>query len=173
MALCPYCGSEVIEGDDTCSECQASLADLHLPLPATNVERALLSDHVGELNPKVPLAVAPDTPVGEVLAQMVDNRIGCLLVIDDGELKGIFTERDALMKLGAEVEDRRERPVSDFMTPSVETLTSTAKVAFAVQRMDVGDFRHLPIVGDDGATQGVISVRDILRYLTDRIREGG
>ena len=169
MVLCPYCGSKIIEGDDTCSECQASLADLHLPLPASEVERALLADRVGELQPNAPLAVAPQVPVGDVLQQMVDKSVGCMLVIEDGELKGIFTERDALMKLGPEVEDCRQRPVSEFMTTSPETLAATAKVAFAVQRMDLGGFRHLPIVGADGATQGLISVRDILRYLTDKM----
>ncbi len=170
MIVCPYCARELIEGEDTCPECRASLADLHLPTPATAVERALVSDHIHELAPNPPLAVPSDMPVGEVLQKMVDESVGCLLVIDDGELKGVFSERDALLKLGAEVESRRERPVSEFMTPSPETLEDTAKVAFAVQRMDLGGYRHLPIVDAQRTVTGVISVRDILAYLTDRIQ---
>ena len=53
------------------------------------------------------------------------------------------------------------------MQPKVEALQTTAKIAFAVQRMDQGGYRHLPIVAQDGELTGVISVRDILRYLIE------
>ena len=54
---------------------------------------------------------------------------------------------------------------------SPETLEIGAKVAFAVQRMEVGGYRHLPIVGDTGELTGIISVRDILQYLTESLPE--
>lgn len=173
MTQCPYCGHENIPGDDVCAECQHSLSEFHLPSPASEVERALLSDRVGELQPNTPLVVSSGTPVGEVLKILVDHEIGCLLVEDDGALVGIFSERDSLIKIGADVEQRRGEPVSKFMTPAPETLKATAKVAFAVQRMDLGGYRHVPIVNEHGKTEGVISVRDILRYLTSKMHAQG
>ena len=166
MPVCPYCGSEVIEGDDNCSECQNSLADLHLPEPASDVERALLADRVSALEPKSPVAVSSDTSVGDVVKQMHDQQIGCMLVVDDGKLTGIFTERDALLKLGAEFNAKAADPVSHYMTPSPQTMAGNAKVAFAVQRMDLGGYRHLPVLDENSQPTGVVSVRDILKYLT-------
>jgi len=55
------------------------------------------------------------------------------------------------------------------MTPDPQTLPCDAKVAFAVQRMDVGGYRHVPLVAPHGVVSEIVSVRDILKYLTDRM----
>ena len=60
-------------------------------------------------------------------------------------------------------------PVREFMTPQPQTLVADAKIAFAVERMDTGAYRHLPIVDDSGQLVGIISARDILRHLTDAL----
>ncbi|MCA9173383.1 MAG: CBS domain-containing protein [Planctomycetales bacterium] len=166
MPLCPYCGAKVIEGDDECPECTHSLASLDLPEPASEVERALVNDRVDQLKPRAPLTATSDTPVAEVLKRMWEERIGCMLIVDDGVLSGIFTERDATQKLAADIESLATRPVSDFMSRDPETLEGTAKIVFAVQRMDLGGFRHVPLTDGNGAPTGVVSVRDVLRYLT-------
>ncbi len=116
-----------------------------------------------------PFTVGPDATVGEVLHQMATNRIGCVMIVDGGRPVGIFSERDALMKLNTEAASLSDRPISEFMTANPETLQDSAKIAFAVQRMDVGGYRHLPIVSRDDQLQGIISVRAILNYLTDRM----
>ena len=54
------------------------------------------------------------------------------------------------------------------MTPNPQTLRLDAKIAFALQRMDLGGFRHVPVVSRHNEPVGVISVRDILDYLTER-----
>ena len=55
------------------------------------------------------------------------------------------------------------------MTSDPQTLEADSKVAFAVQRMDLGSYRHVPIVDDQGRPVGIVSVRDILRYLADKM----
>ena len=169
MIECPFCEAENIPGADVCEECGQPLSDMHLPTPATAVERSLLKDRMGALAPKAPLTVESDTPVGDVLRLLVDHAIGCAIVVDSGNLVGIFTERDALVKLNVDYAELASRPVSEFMTPSPEALDIRAKIAFAVQRMDLGGFRHIPIVDDEGHPTGIISVRDILRYLTEKL----
>jgi CBS domain-containing protein len=169
---CPYCGSANIPGDDECAECGQPLDDTHLAPPETAVERSLLRDRITALVPKAPIAVAPATPVGDVLRLMVEHGIGCVVVAEDDQPLGIFSERDALGKLGARASEMTARPVSDFMTPKPQTLVASAKIAFAVQRMDVGGYRHLPIVGKNGELVGIISARDILRHLTNKMAEG-
>ena len=168
MIVCPYCDAENIEGADTCVDCEASLTDLSIRVPSTSVEADLLRDRIERLWPKSPSTVPPDMRVGDVLKKMVDEMIGCVMVIDKGKLVGIFSERDALMKLNTDAAKFMDRPISQFMTPDPVTLETNDKIAFALQKMNVGGYRHVPILFQ-GKLAGVISIRDILRYLTERI----
>lgn len=172
MLLCPYCDQEVIEGADSCDACGQPLTELHLPVPATPVERALLTDRVRQFQGRKPLVVGPGTPVRDVLRLLVDNRVGCVLVEEAGKTVGIFTERDVLLKLGDKAPELGGQPVSEFMTQKVESLPPSAKIAFAVHRMDMGGFRHVPVVNEQGSTVGIFSVRDILSYLTRKLGGG-
>ena len=169
MIDCPFCGAENIPGIDDCEQCGQPLSHVHGGTPLNNVERALINDRIKALTPRQPCTVSPKATVGEVLHLMATNRIGCVMIVDDGKPVGIFSERDALMKLNTEAASLGNRPISEFMTADPETLQDTAKIAFAVQRMDLGGYRHLPIVSGDDQLQGIISVRAILKYLTDRM----
>jgi CBS domain-containing protein len=166
---CPYCDNEVIEGADTCDSCGQPLTESHLPIPATPVERALLTDRVKLFQGRQPLIVSPTTTVRQSLRLLSEHKVGCLLVADQGKTVGIFTERDALLKLGERAAELGDRPISEFMTSKVESLPPTAKIAFAVHRMDHGGYRHVPVVNDKGETVGIFSVRDILSYLTKKL----
>jgi CBS domain-containing protein len=152
--------------------CGQPLTESHLPTPATAVERALLADRVSLFQGRQPLTVPPKTPVRECLKLLADNRVGCLLVEENGKTIGIFTERDALLKLGDKAAALGSRPITEFMTSKVESLPPTAKIAFAVHRMDHGGYRHVPVVNRDGQTVGIFSVRDILKYLTTKLAMG-
>jgi CBS domain-containing protein len=168
MIICPDCGHENIAGADTCEECEQPLSPLSKPTPASDIERGLLEDSIEVLSPRRPLTVSPDMPVGEVLQILVKNSIGCVLVVQGDEVIGIFSERDALMRLNVDAAELFDQPVSQFMTPSPETLEATDKIAFALHKMDLGGYRHVPIL-KQGKVCGVISIRDILRYMTDNV----
>jgi CBS domain-containing protein len=168
IILCPYCDAENIEGADECAECGEALAELSVRVPASSLESDLLRDRIERLWPKSPSTVSPDTPVGKVLKKMVDERIGCVMIVDQGKLAGIFSERDALMKLNVDAAKSFNKPISQFMTQQPVTLETSDKIAYALHKMNLGGYRHLPILFD-GKLAGVISIRDILRYLTDRI----
>jgi CBS domain-containing protein len=170
--LCPYCEAENIEGADECQACGEALTHLSRRIPSSTVEADLIRDRIERLWPKSPLSVAPNATVGDVLKQMVDLRIGCVMVVDKGKLVGIFSERDALMKLNTDAKKFLGRPISQFMTADPVTLETNDKIAFALHKMNVGGYRHVPILFH-GQLVGVISIRDILRYLTDRITVGG
>ena len=169
MLLCPACGAENIEGSEECDQCLAPLTHLSLPQSVTALERGLLHDRIEILKPRPPLAVSPQTTVGEVLKQMVADRLGYAVVVDDDRrLLGIFTERDALMRLNVDAAKYRDKPISSVMSKEPATLRSRDKIAYALHRMHVGGFRHVPILDDDERLVGVISVRGILAYLTER-----
>lgn len=166
--LCPYCEAEIIEGADECEVCGEALTELSRRIPASSVEADLVRDRIERLWPKSPSTVTPDAAVGDVLKKMVDERIGCVMVVEGSKLIGIFSERDALMKLNTDAPKFLKRPISQFMTPDPVTLETNDKIAFALHKMNVGGYRHIPILFN-GKLAGVISIRDILRYLTERI----
>jgi len=172
MILCPYCEAENIEGADECDKCGAALTHLSIRVPATSVEADLLRDRIERLWPKSPTTVTPDTSVADVLKKMVDAKIGCVMIVDKDQLVGIFSERDALMKLNTDSSKFLGRPISQFMTPDPVTLETSDKIAYALHKMHVGGYRHVPILFE-GKLAGVISIRDILRYLTERIAASG
>jgi len=170
MTVCPDCGHENIDGEEWCAACAQPLVERPGPRCDSEVERRLLLHPIRRLAPREPVIVAPDTPVGEVLQRLVDRHIGCAVVVSERKVVGIFTERDVLLKLNVRTAELRHRPVSEFMTAKVETLELDDRIAFALHKMDLGGYRHIPIL-QDGRVMGIISVRRILNYLTDALKK--
>lgn len=165
---CPSCGFENIAGADQCAECESDLTDLDVPVGKTAIERRVMTDPVVGLIPHDPLKVAPSTSLREVVQRLIDSGRNCALVVgDDGKMVGIFTERDALLRVAHRFDEVAGRPVAEFMTPDPERLRPVDTVAFGLNRMMVGDYRHLPIE-EDGKALGVVSVRHILGYIAER-----
>lgn len=164
MTKCSYCGAMNIDGADVCEHCLEPLGELTVGSVESDVARSLLHDKVVLLLPRKPIVVTPTMAVGDVLQMLVDRSIGCVLVEEDERLLGIFTERDAIVRLGAAVDELRDRPIAEFMTANPETIELDAQIAYALQRMDVGGYRHLPVLSGPRVV-GVISIRDILQYL--------
>ncbi len=166
--ICPLCGFENIDGVDTCEKCESSLYGLSSPQPHSSEERHILKDRIYLLAPRRAITVSADASVGEVLQTLVRHGVGCVLVMNDDDLVGIFTERDALMRLNVDADQQAHRPICDFMTPNPQTLEITDRIAFALHKMDVGGYRHIPIL-TDGRLTGVISLRDVLKYISDHL----
>jgi CBS domain-containing protein len=141
------------------------LAALSKRRPSSELERRIMKDRVRDLTLRDPLLVPPATPVGETLRRLVDRSVGCAVVVEDGRVVGIFTERDLLERLNAQAAEMADRPISEFMSRPVETLELDDRVAFAVNKMDLGGYRHLPILSE-GRVVGLISVRNILSHIT-------
>lgn len=139
MVTCPECGFENIEGVDQCESCQQSLTSLSKHQPSTNLEQGLMKDPIKVLEPRTPVSVKPDEPVGQVLDLLIAKGIGCVLVVEDETLVGIFSERDVLLRLNINATELRDRPIREFMTETPGTLEMNDKIAFAVHKMALGD----------------------------------
>ena len=168
MIPCPSCGHENLEGADHCDQCQNSLTDLSIPQPRTAVEQGLVKDTIELLEPHKPLTVSPDDTIRDVLQKMVAESIGCVMVVEGDSIRGIFTEYDALMKVNSNAASLADRPISSVMTTSPVTVEIEHKIAFALHKMHVGGYRHVPVLSR-GKLVGVTSIRDILNYLGERI----
>ena len=114
--------------------------------------------------PRGPIGLGPDDSVDAALLLMREHRVGCVLVVEDGRLVGILTERDLLMRVDG---PRSERPLRDVMTPNPETLSPDDPIVYALNKMSVGGFRHVPLVDGAGHPVGVVSVKDVVNYIVD------
>jgi CBS domain-containing protein len=104
--------------------------------------------------------------VSEAVQEMNRRKIGSVLVMEGGVLVGIFTERDVLMRVVAADRDPKTTPVAHVMTRSPVTIHSSMTIEEVMDLHSGKHFRHLPVV-ENGRVIGMISVRDILRWLAD------
>ncbi len=112
------------------------------------------------------LVLDEPTPLDEALRQMREHRQGCVLVTRYGRLSGIFTERDVLMKVVGTNIDLERTPLRPYMTRDPVRLPEDAIVADALKRMSVEGFRHVPLTDRRGCPIGVVSMRDIIEYIS-------
>lgn len=121
---------------------------------------------ITELNPKTPITVIGQTSLANAIHQMNSHNIGCLLVTDElGRLAGIITERDILMRVAGLVEDLAGAVVADYMTVEPFALKSDTPIKHALHLMSVHGIRHVPLVNEHYQPEGIISFRDLVRYL--------
>ncbi|HSQ24537.1 MAG TPA: CBS domain-containing protein [Pyrinomonadaceae bacterium] len=163
--FCPSCGHDNIEGVDRCEECMTPLLTLDVPRPDSTegLARSVMEDKLSQIGQEF-LGVAPDAPVSEVIKQMKAAGLGCALILDQGELVGIFTERDLLNKLTGKAADPRSIAVKDLMSVNPEFLRETDSVATALNKMSMGRYRHIPIRKADGS-YCVTSIKHVLKYI--------
>jgi CBS domain-containing protein len=113
-----------------------------------------------------PLTVPVGTPLRVVIRRMQEAHGECVLVMRDDRLVGIITERDILMKvLGRD--DGLERPVDELMTSKPGTLPAEATVREALQAMDRGGYRNLPLVDERGGLVGLLRQQDVVEYVAE------
>lgn len=93
---------------------------------------------------------------------MVEKKIGALLVVENGRIAGIFTERDALNKVLAVSLDPDTTALSQVMVADPQTIRADKPLAYALYMMAEGGFRHVPVVDGNGAPLGMVSARDAL-----------
>src|SRR5438552_3055818 len=148
--LCPSCQHDNIEGADRCEECMTSLFNLDVPRAGReSLERSVMEDDIRQLEQEF-LGVAPDTSALEVIKKMKEAGLGCALVMDEGKLVGIFTERDLLNKLTGSGASAPSTAVKDLMSVNPDTLRETDSVATALNKMSMGRYRHIPVKQADG-----------------------
>jgi CBS domain-containing protein len=106
-------------------------------------------------------SVTSDTTVFNALVEMANKNIGALLIIDEGKLSGIFSERDYARKIVLKGLHSDGTLVKDVMTSKVITVEMEDKLEFAMQIMSEKHIRHLPVLEGDVLT-GIISINDVV-----------
>ena len=133
------------------------------------VDSQFLCKSVGTLDLREPTTMRESSSIVEVMRVLKANNMGCVLVVDDKQhLSGIFSERDYLTKIFETNMDLTSTPISRVMTPEPFTVTPDSPIAFVLNLMAEGGFRHVPVVDAEGLPLAVVSVRDIVQALVER-----
>lgn len=107
-------------------------------------------------------AVPPDATIYEALELMAEKNIGAVLVMDDDDLVGIFSERDYARKVILQGKSSRETPVRDGMTEEVICVRPDQSVEGCMSLMTEKRIRHLPVLEEERVV-GVISIGDVVK----------
>jgi CBS domain-containing protein len=117
-----------------------------------------------------PSTVGMDATVLEAVEVMARDRVGAVAIIEipgSGTLKGIFSERDLMLRVVRKGQDPRQTKIRDVMTTEVKTASEGTEPSEAMSLMLSLHLRHLPIVGGDRQVLGVLSIRDLLENKVD------
>ena len=107
-------------------------------------------------------SIHPDATVFEGLERMAEKNIGALVVMEEGKLVGIFSERDYARKVILKGKSSKETPVRELMTSNVITVKPSDTMQTCMQVMTDKHIRHLPVLAD-GALIGVLSIGDVVK----------
>ena len=132
----------------------------------TQLGSALLRETLKDALSNAGLILDEQTMLEDALRKMREYRQGCVLVTREGKLSGIFTERDVLMKVVGTDIDLARTPIRPYMTRDPVRLPQDAIVAYALNKMCLEGFRHVPLTDAEGYPVGVVSMRDIIEYLS-------
>jgi CBS domain-containing protein len=132
----------------------------------TTLAQSLRNDRVSNISLRPVCSVEATRSIRDTVQCMTANRTGCALVMRNGALAGIFTERDFISRVMAPGLDV-STPVEQVMTPSPVTSSGQASVQQAIELLETGGYRHLPVLGEDGQPVGVLSVKDVMHYLVE------
>jgi CBS domain-containing protein len=107
-----------------------------------------------------PLVGRADDTVRTAAEEMAEHGCNSILVCDGNKLRGIFTERDLLVRVVAAGRDAARTKLAEVMTPEPDTIGGSEPVVEAVRRMDECGYHHLPVL-EDNHLLGVIALRDV------------
>lgn len=166
IVICPSCGGENMEGVDTCEKCMMDLRSIDVPETAQVASETELAVAIAEVRITRPRAVVSTATVREAITTMKGDPIGAVAVVDSGKVVGIFTDRDVLKKIAAN-SAALDEPVARYMTHDPVVLREDDTMAYALNKMGDGGFRHIPVVRD-GELVGMITGRDIMAWILGR-----
>lgn len=143
-------------------EFQDPLSNYDHPVYEDPVEQGLAERPVSDLQLHPYAHVRSDTTVARAMQALSGLRISSLLVIDQGRLVGVFTERDVLERVADRFAELRDQPVSTVMTTDPVVVRETDPWGAALAAIVAGGYRHVPVLGEGGVVEGIVSPRRVV-----------
>lgn len=151
--------------DTQSGEFNDPLKDYSAPSYEDDMERALCEDRVDAIQIKPFVTLDANTTVEQTLRMMHEKDIAWVMITENDRLAGILSERDVLYKIADQFDQLRDKPIREVMTPDPVFVYETDSPAKALNMMEIGGFRHLPILDLDEKIVGVLGPRRVTAYL--------
>ena len=119
---------------------------------------------------RVLFCVEEGETVAAVARRMAEVHVGAILVLSQGQIRGVFSERDLMLRVVLPRLDPETTPVRTVMTTAVATIDESATLEEALEAMHGHGCRHLPVTRA-GAVSGFLSMRDLMDFQLERQRE--
>lgn len=132
----------------------------------SDLHRILAEESVTSMQTTPGIQVSSDATVAEATEKLRELKVSSLLVVNDEQLVGIFTERDVLEKAAENFAEIANHPVSEVMSSDPLVVYETDPVGAALAAIAVAGHRHVPVVRLDGTIAGIVSPKRILRRLS-------
>ena len=116
-----------------------------------------------------PPVVAPGVSVLEAVEVMAEHGVGAVAVVEEGSLKGVFTERDVMLRVVLKQLEPKATKVGDVMTSPAQTIYDDTTEEDALVHMLERHVRHFPIVAKDGSLKAMLSIRNVLEHRVDEL----
>jgi len=110
-------------------------------------------------------AIGPEATVYDALESMAEKNIGAPLVVEEGKLAGVFSERDYARKVILKGKSSRTTSVRELMSSPPISVTREALVRDCMKLMTEKRVRHLPVIDTDGMPLGVVSIGDVVNTI--------
>jgi len=107
----------------------------------------------------------PEDTLLSVAQAMKEKNVGCVVVLDGGEIKGILTDRDIVIRVVSSSLKPEEIRVEDVMTRQVVAIREDADIDFALNLMKNHRIRRLPVLNANGQLTGIVSISDLARVI--------
>ncbi len=127
---------------------------------------AMFEEELGNLRFQKPVILPGTASLRNAIALMNEKKIGCVLVVDEDHLEGIFTERDVLQRVASTEIDLDQATLATYMTADPECLGITDQIVHALNAMILGGYRHVPVLCE-GRPVGVFGMRDCVGFIVD------
>ena len=118
-----------------------------------------------------PATVESTATVMEAIQVMAEEGVGAVAVVEDGRLRGIFTERDVMLRVVLRERRPRETPLREVMTTPAETTSRDTSAEEALSFMLERHIRHLPVIDADGKLLGMLSIRNLLEHMVEGLQQ--
>ena len=135
------------------------------------LEQALEEQPVSAIQAQPYAGISPDETIEAAVRKLSHENVACLLVEKDGQLVGVFSDRDILNKAALEYDHVKDQPVWQVMNADPVFVYDTDSAAAALSVMAVSGFRHVPVLNLEKKLVGIVSPQRVCRFLREHSQE--
>jgi CBS domain-containing protein len=117
-----------------------------------------------------PATVETNATVLDAVQVMAEEGVGAVAVMEKGELRGIFTERDLMLRVVLRNRSPKEATMAEVMTSPPKTAPDQTTAEDALNFMVENHVRHLPVVSKEGKLLGMLSIRNVLEHMVEDLQ---